>query len=370
MRSTSFNKTSIQRLENYSGLTKDLLSKKMSTANPPSNEEIRSLITRTESKYNSRWRRDRENSRRDNEGRFAVGQESPLPYMMQEFKNNQEKIPDHALPSALDKIVETLSKRRTANFSAFDESAFKMGMRKLPNATTGLISNGANYLVKYPIMAGLGGIAIGAIFAESGIRAGLTCLSCLGYGALTIAKRLESTSFLRKVCGNNEFKIQRAQQSVGSAITNLVENHYTLGAINRSFSSNGIQESSQKKDRKQLQEAENARFDEYKKEEERQEAKKRRKKEEKQKEVQKPQSPKRASSLPSPRKSTPDLFDKNRKLKVSTLRQSSPLTRYSPASPLTRKPPLRGPSNLRPNPNPRQPLKATKTHQEIKGPRR
>jgi hypothetical protein len=407
MGSKSFNKTSIQRLENYlglklennSGMKVDLLSEKMSKDNPPLNEEIRSLITRAERKYNSEWRIDRENSRRDNEGRVAVGQESPLTYMM------QEKILDHALPSALDKIAETLSKRRTANFSAFDESAYDIGTRKLSNATAGLISNGANYLVKYPIMAGLGGIAIGAIFAESGIRAGLTCLSCLGYGALKIAEKFESTNFARKVFGNNEFEIQRAQQSVGSAITNLVENHYTLGAIDRNFFSNGSQQSAQKSkstknlsqfssqdtknkqivnksyfearisgDGQQLERAEQERFQKELIFQQQKEVKKREQEEEvaKRQKKSKPQPSQLKQKLNSPNRNPgpTHLLGGSEETKISLLRKDSPPSRYSPVSPPTGKPPLRGSSDSGPGPRPSQPLSATQTYRGVKGPAR
>jgi hypothetical protein len=117
-----------------------------------------------------------------------------------------------------------------------------------------------------------------------------------------------------------------------------------------------------------LKEVEAQRYKDYKQEEERREAEKRRK-EEAQKKVQKPQSPKRASSLHSPSANPHNLFfDKDGRLRSSSPQQISPFTRNSPVLPSPEKPPLRGPSNSRPSSRPGQPLSATQTNKNRGGP--
>jgi len=68
----------------------------------------------------------------------------------------------------------------------------------------------------------------------------LTCLSCLGYGALKFAEKIESTSTARKIFGNNEFEIRDAEEYNLSAIKSLALNNYTFEYY---FSSNNSQKS-------------------------------------------------------------------------------------------------------------------------------
>ena len=145
--------------------------------------------------------------------------------------------------SDLNEYIDNLALDSKKDFNAINKKPFNQAVSSVSNLKTkssSIISlaNGLSGALLAPIGFGL-------VVAESGIRTGLTCLSCLGYGVLKIAEKLESTSLARKVFGNNEFGILGAQEHTLSAITSLVENNYTLGAIDSYFFSNGSQKSAQ-----------------------------------------------------------------------------------------------------------------------------
>ena len=382
MRSTSFDKSSVIQLESFLSFRTNLLSDRMKNGQQPSNEEIRSLIERAETKYNNHWNNERENNRRGNQGYVNVETRSPLPDKMKQFKDKHGTIPDHALPGALDMVAETLRRRRTSNFNAYDESGFDIALRKSPEATKSLLSNGLNYLVKYPIMAGLGGIAfgvtVGAIATEGASRLSLLFVSGLAYGALNIFERLESKSLSRKILENNEFVIQGAQKLIGKFIYSSIKNpfFYTSNAVNaftsylsgdannnetnqkkprtpattRSISSVEISVSSSyynahaSGDKKRLQAAQEARFRVHLKAQETRAA---------------PQQnaqnlrPQRASSFPSrsPSEIRKSLLGPDGRLQRASTMQSSPLSRIDSQQPLRNG----GVSNRRPGPAPGRP---------------
>lgn len=407
MQLTSFNLTAIKRLETYLGiqpsnqLTPDTLSEKIqkklnfqNNYNPFNNydlqsesikQEIRSLITEAEKKYNSDWRKKREINRIENEGRVGVGTGSPLPSLMEQFKNSSDIIPAHALPEALDMVAKTLNRRSTANFNASYENALDMGIRKFPRAITSLISNALNYLVKYPILAGVGGgIAAGAIVTEGASRFSLLLVSALAYGALNIAERLESTNLSRRVLNKSfEFEIQGVKDSILNVIDKASNKYYTYDffknylfgdakqektpqqktktpALGKSKSLGGEDISIYYKahasgDKSRLQAAEDARFEANKKFQVTKEAERKEREETKQK-AKKPQQPQHTSSFPSqsPGQIRNSLFGSDIRSKRASTMQSSSLSKSNPQQPRRNG----GVDNIRPGSAPRQPLRA------------
>lgn len=81
-----------------------------------------------------------------------------------------------------------------------------------------------------------------AIPTELSGRLALTSLCCLGYGALKIAEKAESTSTFRKGFGNAEFKIQVAKENLETRISSLTSE---LSTVKYFFGSGGKKQTTQ-----------------------------------------------------------------------------------------------------------------------------
>jgi len=403
--------SSIKILEDYISdrtRTDFFVSQKNSyTVSNPNNEEIRAnraykiLVIKTyRDLAQEKWESDKKNHNsvegagynKKNNTAFQPG--AQLQSLAKHTDNDINKKTD----SKLNEYIDTLAEDSKKDFNAINKKPLNQAVSSVSNLKTK--SSSIISFVKGLSGAVLAPIGFGLVVAESGIRTGLTCLSCLGYGVLKIAEKLESTSLARKVFGNNEFGIQGAREHTLFAITNLVGNNYTLGAIDSYFFSNGSQESSQKKekllDNKGLKEAngpfsKNPSFN-YKKPNHSQSKNLERKGGEgysgqgnirmaepigsyyeayrsgDKTQITKAEDFRRkAHGQEEKRREEEKIRKEEERQKKAPKNQCSPLTRNPPASSKQRNRPLRGPSNSRPSPDPGRPLKATQAHQSRNG---